>query len=167
MPPVYAEPPVNPPARALVANGVSAAASGIVAVAGKPALMVLAWSLAGATYERLDVQGGGALRNLGLAVALMLVAVVFSGLALSFTALCRSQMPDAAQRASVAPRNVPLLPLSAYISLTLLGLAADALALGLLAQGRWGGFRLAAIVGTLLEVLALLVGARRHLGAAR
>jgi hypothetical protein len=166
MPPVYAEPPVNPPARALVANAVSAAGSGVVAATGTPAMMILGWSLAGAALQRLDVEGGGVLRNLGLAVALMLIAVVFAGLALSFTALCRSAMPDPNNRTAVMPRNVPQQPLSVYISLTFLGLAADALALGLLAQGLLGGFRLAASLGTVLEILALLVGSRRHMKAA-
>jgi hypothetical protein len=156
----------------LVANGVSAAASGVVAVTGMPALMILVWSLAGvvgAAFQRVDVPGypaNAVLRNLGLAIALMLVAVVFAGLALAFTALCRSEMPDAKNLTAVTPKNVPIQPLSLYVTLTLLGLAFDALALGLLAHRMLEGFRIAAGLGTVLEILALAVGVRRHLRAA-
>jgi hypothetical protein len=169
MPMVYAEPPVNPPRNALAANAVSAITSGTVAATGMPGVMVLVWSLVGVAQ---DMNFRGTLHNLGLAVTLMLVAVVFAGLALALTALFGRETYFKA--ATGLAGDLPMVrkeatpgTLLSYTSLTLLGLAVDALALGLLVvQPGTDGFRLAAAVGTVLQILALAVGIRRHLRAA-
>lgn len=173
MPMVYAEPPVNPPRNAMTANAVSAAASGTVAATGIPGFMILVWSMVGGVAQGGDLRG--TLHNLGLAVTLMLVAVVFAGLALALTALSGRETfykeePGARQGQGqpLARKEATIGTLVSYTGLTLAGLAVDALALGLLlVQPGTEGFRLAAIVGTILQILALVVGLRRHLPTAR
>jgi hypothetical protein len=168
---VYAEPPVNPPRHALIANGMSAGASGIATAMGIPGLMVLAWSMAGAMAQGGDYRGG-TLGNLSLAVGLLLIAIVFAGLAMALTAIFGRETLYKEERGNAQSRplerkEAQMVGLVAYTFLTLLGLAADALALGLLAQRAVDGFRIAAGIGTVFQILALVVGIRQHLKAAR
>jgi hypothetical protein len=165
---VYAEPPVSPPRNGLTANGVSAVSSGVVVATQIPSLMFLALQMTAVRGTGTLGYLGGELHHLGLAAALMVVATFFAGLALALTALSRCAMPEGGQAAAAtAMRNVSKTPLQLYVTLTLLGLAVDAGALGLLARHQFMEFRLAAAVGTVLEIAALVVGLRRHLGAAR
>lgn len=141
-----------PPGGATLLSGLSGGASGAAVVSTGAGLMTLAWSM--------DVTGGPAQGygrigdpiNLPLVTALMLAAVVFAGLALLVTAL--------AGRSNVEPYllRTPLALLRSYAVLTLLGLAADGLALDFLARRAVRSFHLAAVVGTLLELLAFAVG---------
>jgi hypothetical protein len=162
---VYAVPPVNPPREALVANGGSAAASGIAS--GTSLTMIfLAWNVSSNEGFVGLSSRGVPLHHVGLAAALMFAATVLAGLALYFTALSRPACEESESKVAAARFQFePMQTLKLYTSLTLLGLAADVLAPTLLLIGQTDGFRLAAIVGTLLQLAALAVGIRRHLQA--
>ena len=141
-----------PPGGATVLNALSGGASGAAAGTATVGLMTLAWSVdvAGGPSQSYGV--GGTLLNLPLVTALMLAAVIFAGLALLVTAL--------AGRSNVQPYVVrtPMALLRSYAVLTLLGLAVDGLALDFLARRAVSSFHVAAVAGTLLELLAFAVG---------
>ncbi|HTQ79020.1 MAG TPA: hypothetical protein VMM92_03410 [Thermoanaerobaculia bacterium] len=161
---VYAVPPVNPPQQALAGNAGSAIASGVVVATGMPGLLVLAWNMIspGATRWSPDFQGAP-LHHVGLAAALMFAAVVLAALALYFTIFSRPKCEETEVKSALSQWQFAKLgALSAYALLTLLGLAADALAPTFLVVGNVDGFRLAAIVGTLLQILAFFVGLRGY-----
>jgi hypothetical protein len=112
--------------------------------------MALAWSVNTGGIEATKLAGGGTLRNIPLAAALMLIALVFGGLALALTALAGRQPGYVVE--------TPLGRFKVYIGFSLLGLAAYGLALDFLALGLAANFHLAAIVGAVLQILALAVG---------
>jgi len=97
------------------------------------------------------VKGGGTPYNLPLVASLMLAAVVFAALALLLTALAN-------RYGETYKVSTPKELLWSYAILTLLGLAVDGLALDFLARRAFASFHLAALVGTLLELLAFAVG---------
>jgi hypothetical protein len=141
-----------PPGGATLLSGLSGGTSGAAVASAGAGLMTLAWSM--------DVAGGpaqgyvrvGDMINLPLVTCLMFAAVVFAGLALLVTALTgRSNVEGYVVR-------TPLALLRSYAVLTLLGLASDGLALDFLARRALGSFHLAAVVGTLLEIVAFAVG---------
>jgi hypothetical protein len=141
-----------PPGGAAILSGLSGGSSGVAVASAGAGLMTLAWSM--------DVAGGpaqgygrvGDVINLPLVTCLMLAAVVFAGLALLVTALTgRNNVEGYVVR-------TPLALLRSYAVLTLLGLASDGLALDFLARRALGSVHLAAVVGTLLEIVAFAVG---------
>jgi hypothetical protein len=133
-------------------NALSGGASGAAAGTLTVGLMTLAWSMDVTGGQLQSYGGGGEVLNLPLVTALMVAAVVFSGLALLVTGLTG--------RSNVQPYVVrtPLALLRSYAALTLLGLAVDAMALDSLAHRAIRSFHLAALVGTLFELLAFAVG---------
>jgi hypothetical protein len=140
-------------------SGGSAGSSAAVVLAGIPALMTLAWSQAypdGASKGDLVVR---TLHNVPLAAALMVAAVVFAGLSLLVTAVGAMKQLRASPLANRDYRMVTSMAWpTAFTVLNLLGLSVDALGLDFLARGAVNSFRLAAMVGTLLEILAFAVG---------
>ncbi|MEA2691119.1 MAG: hypothetical protein QOJ16_506 [Acidobacteriota bacterium] len=159
---VYVEPPVNPPRGALassVGSGVlGGAAGGVVTV---PALLSLVWSVAasvGSGYP--GAPAPDPVQN-ALGTTLLLGAIFLAGLALTLTAVSKRRYADPASQAAV-----PLSPIVSFCLLNLAGLTVYVLGLILLVNGK-GGFHVAAITGAVLEILAVVVGVRRHVAVAR
>jgi len=138
-----------PPDSSLASTGLSAGFSGTTAFAGV-ALMTLAWNVGPVGGTTRAVAESGTLQNVPFAAALMLAAIAFAGLALLGTALTGREYGYELE--------TPLSLLRAYVVLGLLGLVADALGLDFLALGALSSFRLAAIAGTVLQILALAAG---------
>lgn len=143
-----------------VGSGVLGGAAGGVVTA--PALLSLVWSVAaigGSTgYQGALAPDPG--QN-ALGTTLLLGAIFLAALALALTAVSKRRYADPASQAAV-----PLSPLVSFCLLNLAGLTVYILGLILLANGK-GGFHVAAIVGAVLEILAVVVGIRRHLAVAR
>src|SRR3954471_12971864 len=127
----YTEPSVNPPRAALFATGVAAVSGGVVASGTTGvSLMTAVWTVAFLGTS----EGSSAMRqgNIPLAAGLMLVAVVFAGLALLITALAGRYYAEDT-RVKVELVATSMLPLKAYAVLNLLGLSVFALGLTFLA----------------------------------
>jgi hypothetical protein len=121
--------------------------------------MTLAWNVGPIGGGNGGGGGIGTPQNVPLAAGLMLAAIAFAGLALLITALAGREQGYRIE-SSIAL-------LGAYVALSLFGLVADALGLVFLALDAFRSFRLAAIVGTLLQILALGVGIYSRLLVAR
>jgi putative Mn2+ efflux pump MntP len=100
--------------------------------------------------EAMKLVGGSTLRNVPLAAALILIALVFGGLALALTALAGRQPGYVVE--------TPLARFKVYIGFSLLGLVAYSFGLAFLASGLVTNFHLAALIGAVAQILALAVG---------
>jgi hypothetical protein len=162
---VYVEPPVNPPRTAMAASaGSGALGAAASTVATMPAILSLAWSVAMIGPAGPAATQGGQVADPGqnaLGVTLLLGAIFLAGLALTLTAVAQRRYANPEFRAAVS-----LSPLTTFCLLNLAGLTVYTLGLVLLANGK-PGFHVAALVGAVLEILAIVVGVRRHLAVAR
>jgi hypothetical protein len=142
-----------PPDSALTFNALSAGTSG---PALGVALMTLGWSLSAPAgdYARVAPEVG-AIHNVPLAAGLLSAAIVFAALALLVTAVTDRYSEYQRQYKVLTPKWV----LWSYVSLTTTGLAADVLALDFLSRRAFNSFHLATLLGTLLELGALFLGA--------
>src|SRR5882724_1001258 len=138
-----------PPDSSLASTGLSAGFSGTTAFAGV-ALMTLAWNVGPVGGTTRAVAESGTLQNVPFAAALMLAAIAFAGLALLGTAL--------AGREYGYQLETPMAVLRTYVAWACSGLVADGLGLDFLVVGALRSFRLAAIAGTVLQILALAAG---------
>ena len=159
---VYVEPPVNPPRLALASSVGSGVLGGVAGgVVTSPALLALAWSVAiagPAAYQEARVADPG--QN-ALGVTLLLGAIFLAGLALTLTAVAKRRYANPELQASIS-----LSPLTTFCVLNLAGLTVYVLGLTLEAHGK-AGFQVAALLGAVLEISAVVVGVRRHLSVAR